>query len=620
VKQNFLLGVVLFAALVSCLIGWALVPWLQDAQRTVDAEAGVHLERARRLLDQFSYGLSQTSVLLGPLAEAGVDVDGEDIEGLVDAAGDAYQEKHAALWEAHQPSQYGDLRDPRPDRASYGNIERDIRNGIDGREELFAENDALLDEALAEVNLALAVTSGDANARNHVEANRLKGIVLLHQGLDNRLWAQRVRLAAGPYRKMLTEMGLHISSIPAADEMLAQSGIDDQVDLLQSRAAEAERHLAALSEGQRDLENTIEGLDLQLAAAVDRRNQARGTAEEIRRSGVDFSDPNGASLFETQLLDQDRIAREAEREVKAIEFGSLPNARIDDSGDFLAGQYVEGGSATDLTIEHGLGFYRSELSVLVTELEGSRRALDDLRGDIDRLEGIKNIYADESDRVRQLVQAERANAPDVYAELNRIESEAEAIEDDALDLFDQSIRASDVASRSARDWVTGARRDTSGMSSESKQRSAYAQRLDSEWMGGHITAQMADARLAKAWIYYIRYIDHKQTAALLGRVAAPLSLAEADPEADSEKAGEAHEKGLAEVAEAVQVLERAHRAAQDHWTFVAQQAGANYLLGLFGHPQYFSDALEGYRNVLKGREDKPFMASYAARTKKLENR
>ena len=41
--------IVVVAAVGVCGVGWTLVPSLQDAQRTVDQEASVHIERARRL-------------------------------------------------------------------------------------------------------------------------------------------------------------------------------------------------------------------------------------------------------------------------------------------------------------------------------------------------------------------------------------------------------------------------------------------------------------------------------------------------------------------------------------------------------------------------------------------
>ena len=63
----------------------------------------------------------------------------------------------------------------------------------------------------------------------------------------------------------------------------------------------------------------------------------------------------------------------------------------------------------------------------------------------------------------------------------------------------------------------------------------------------------------------------------------------------------------------MKILERAHRDGERHWTFVAQQAGANYLLALFGHPEYIDDAIQAYDNAIKGREDEKFSEKFATR-------
>ena len=55
-------------------------------------------------------------------------------------------------------------------------------------------------------------------------------------------------------------------------------------------------------------------------------------------------------------------------------------------------------------------------------------------------------------------------------------------------------------------------------------------------------------------------------------------------------------------------------------TFVAQDAGAKYLLALFGDEAYVADAIETYREALKGREDEPYVRRLAARLKQLEAR
>jgi hypothetical protein len=68
------------------------------------------------------------------------------------------------------------------------------------------------------------------------------------------------------------------------------------------------------------------------------------------------------------------------------------------------------------------------------------------------------------------------------------------------------------------------------------------------------------------------------------------------------------------------VLKNAHGKTEKHWTIAAQAAGTTYLLALFGQTDYVADAVEGYRNALKGRETEKYTEKLAARLKRLESR
>ena len=70
----------------------------------------------------------------------------------------------------------------------------------------------------------------------------------------------------------------------------------------------------------------------------------------------------------------------------------------------------------------------------------------------------------------------------------------------------------------------------------------------------------------------------------------------------------------------MRILERAHRDAGRHWSFVAQAAAANDLLTLLGYEDHTHDAIEAYRNVVKNRESKTYVQTFAARLQVLESR
>ena len=155
---------------------------------------------------------------------------------------------------------------------------------------------------------------------------------------------------------------------------------------------------------------------------------------------------------------------------------------------------------------------------------------------------------------------------------------------------------------------------------EARERSAYAKRLGDAWMEGNIIAQVADARLAQAWIQLGRYRGYSAAAGVLEGLPDAVRPAEADVEDIRSKAADARDAGVAAITEAMTQLEKAHRAADNHWTMTAQAGAADQLLSLFGYPSYVEDAITAYRDALKGREDRPYTARIAAVLRELENR
>jgi hypothetical protein len=138
-------------------------------------------------------------------------------------------------------------------------------------------------------------------------------------------------------------------------------------------------------------------------------------------------------------------------------------------------------------------------------------------------------------------------------------------------------------------------------------------------MGGHITAQAADARMVMAWIHYDRYLTHTYNARIIGTLPDSIRLTDASADDELAMATEARDAGSALTQQASKSLEKAYKDAERHWTLVAQQADATYLLALFGDAAYIDDAIAGYRNAIKGREDRPYVKKIADRLKRLEN-
>ncbi|MFQ5590490.1 MAG: hypothetical protein ACE5HE_04930 [Phycisphaerae bacterium] len=616
-RQNLLAVVTGAAALALCGVGWLALPLLQGAQRTVDKEAAEHLERARRLLHKYDVGWEYKSMLLDRVAEFDVDV--EDAGYLIEAGADEYQAEHQRLWEAYQPRDW-QLPAPRPRRASYGNLARQIREGIAARTELIDKNRAWLDEALNAVDQAVAVSSGGASSRSYAEAARLKAVIQYHMGLTEWLRARVKRLEAAPYRRELIALAIRSAELKIDEALEANSGVDRQIKTLRKDLADAETRLGTQRKELARLEAMIAGFNKRIAAAEAQASEARRALADLQAKGMVSSDPAGAERFRATLMQHNKLYREARREVQSLKAGYYPHAKIDHTGDFLRGRYVESGPSGRLTAEHGLQHYVHKRDVLTAEIRELERALDDRRADISRLEEMKKGYQQIQEHAGEALAVASEDAAEAYAQLNRVESEAAAFDESALGFLENSARAAARAAKDAKRWIDNARRLTQGISPEANKRSALAKRTRDKWMGGAMIAQEGAAHLARAWVYYGQYQARNNNADVLMRVLQSLPLAEADPEVERVNATQALDAGVEALTRAVNRLKQAHEASNRPWTIVAQEGGALYLLSLFGKASYIDDAIEAYRNAIKGRENEKFAERLVTTLRRLETR
>lgn len=616
-NQKIIPGVVLVGALAIGGIGWLAVPALQTAQATVNQQVGVDLERARRILHDYNHELTFDSLLLDRLAGFGVDVDLENGDELLDQYADEYQQAHEAAWAAYPPYDYNGVdAEPRQAKARYGNLQAQAREGVRALDDRFDKNNADLDDALDAVNRALGVTAGDADSRMHAEANRLKGVILSQQAIAARLEALMLRQDALPLRQELTELGQVAGAVPQSE---AATTDETLTKVLSERLNDATRTLEAKTTALEQLNRKIADMEARLADARRRADAARRAIDELTRTGIDLSRADGAQEFAATLTEQDRLFRAADAEARALEFGTLPNARLESGGDYLTGEYADAGSQGPPVVEPGLNYYRHEHAVLSREVELGQAAVDGFRADIERTEGLAAAAEAEKQTMQRRATEARTRAGEVFTELNRLESEAYTVEDEALSLLDQAVRAFNQAAQGATDWVNAGGEASQGLAPETRERSAAFMQSQAGWMGGHIKAQQADALLEKARIQYTRFSDSNRTAATLAACAGPLGLNEADDKAEAEKAADAHDAAVDEIDQAMRILERSHRDTGRHWSFVAQEAAIDELMAELGHPEYRADAIEAYRSALANRaEDDETAAPFRLRLEQLE--
>lgn len=599
-------------------VAWFFLPVTQSGPKRVEAEAYAHIERARRLLDRYNANLTYRSLVLDQLRDSEVAVDAKDASENSEEIGDDYQAAHQALWAAFEPRDWEDGVG-RPARATYGNLAGQMRDGAAARSELVKENSALLDDAMKEIDAALQVQAGGATGEGNAEAQRLKAVVLYHRGLSEQVAARVKRDDMVQYISELDALANEATQLKALRGILPDSRIDEQIAKTRADLTQAEARVAESKARLAKLSATIEGLETKLASAQSQYKAARVEIDRLKAAGVDFSDPQGANKFAQNLEDQFNVYRTKLREAQEIQAGSLPNAEIDVTGDYLKGRYLEGESKT-LTVEPGLSHYRVEHASLAAKIAHEQAGVDAIRSDLARLElGRRPYEAQEALAAQRLPEIEKA-ATEAYADLSRVDSEASAIEEKGLKYLDQSIAASQQAATLAETWVAAGREQTENLSPEAKERSAGNSRSNDAWLGGFINAQIADARTVKAWIQFDRLNAAKRMASALERLTNQLPLREVDLASLQTKMQSAEQASIKEIESAMAILEKAHKAADRHWTFTAQGAGITYLMVLLGRDDYLADTIEAYRAAIKGRESEAVSQRFADRLKLLEAR
>ena len=595
---------------------WFMLPSLQSPTRMVEEEASLQLETARRLLHSYDAGLASSALLIDRLEAEGVEVDANN---LPEEVADEYQQLHAKMWEAYTPVDW-DRDVPTPLRANYGDVARQIGEGFAAYAKLTDQNEALLEQALRAVDEALAVTLGDASSQSHAEANRLRAAILYQQGMADWVRARLLRRESDGYRRDLAALAATAAAVVARKTLVAQSGVDVEIDRMKAAFAQAEEILQTDRRAMQALQQKVGGAEARLEKVRSRADQAQQAIQRLKVAGIDFADPNAVETFRTALEQHDRTYRQAAREAHDLEFGTFPKATLDRSGDYLHGRYVENGSKEDLTAEFGLRHYRNEFAAVRVTIQHRDEEVEALRASLGQLREMRRLYEASQEQAGDRTVEIADEADELYADLNRVEAEAFTTEEDALRRYEQAAGSARRAAQLSERWVTNARDQTQNLSPEAKKRSAYNPRLGDGWMGGFASAEEADARLAGAWVHHARYEAAAQNAALFTRIAQLLSLQEVEIEAEQTKASDAQDAGVRLIEQAMNVLEKAHGATGKSWTVSAQGAGTIYLMALFGDGGYVTDTIEAYRAALKGRETETFTTQLVARLHRLENR
>ncbi|MFQ5495429.1 MAG: hypothetical protein ACE5EX_08615, partial [Phycisphaerae bacterium] len=501
-----------------------------------------------------------------------------------------------------------------------GNVTGQVRTALAGSATMVRKNRQLLDDALRAVGEALAVVAGETSSRSHDEATRLKAVILYHKGLAELQKARLRRRQADRHRSALSAIVAHAAESAAAQTLVADAGIAEQIDRLTQAEATARGEWVQNTEQLAALDERIADRQARLDAAQARADAARRGMDEIKTIGLDFAQPRAVELFREKLLARMEVLRQASREAHDIVHGQFPDAVIDVAGDALTGRYIDPRSGGEPTVVFGLLHDQHERAALAETIAREREALHETRSAIERLQATMEGYEQrQREAIRRLADL-KDRAAGVFEAMDEAESEAFAIEERALDWLEKSARAAGQAAQYAEQGISEAGRRAGALSTEARQRSAFDARTKDRWMSGFVATQGADAKIVKAWIQYDRFAAAGRLQGLSSHLAALLDEADIDLETLAEQRVAARRAGVEEITRARKLLDKVHGKARDHWTLAAQAAGTTYLITLFGYDNYLADTIEAYRRAVAGRETKPAAATFVARLNRLESR
>ena len=622
--QKLLSGVILIGAFV--VMGGAIwmVPSLQSADRAVGSEASRLMEKSRWLLHRYEHGLAYKSLMLDALAAGEVDVDVNDVDGLLDGATDTYQEAYETQWADYKPKTYDSISKAsdvdfiaRDKQANVGNLAGTIEEGVRNRNDLLDQNDALLDQALRAIDQALGFTSGGLTARDYPEANRLKGIIYYHKGLAARHEARHHREEATLVRNDLRLTGLRLDSLKQTNLKGAADSLSLQVESLEERKRELEQTLADTREELSKAESITRKLEDEAAEAEARAQVLLREMAELREEGVDFSDRDGAAIFEQKMRNLNDEYREVARKAAELMYGFLPNAEIDITGDYVQGRYLENGQGDDLSSKLGAIHHGGRKQILESTVKSIETAVASMESDIDTLRNTRDGAVERAGILDDVTDSLQGQARTLYAQMSELDSLGHEAENLAVEYFEESDSYFDAAARATDTWVRDGATKLREMTAEQRPTSGNSLRAEAGWLAGHIEAQRADAALGVAWCFALRYRAHQEAAALLKDFGSSLGLDDSAG-AESDDAAAAKERLVSAVKDTVDYLERAHGKAGRHWTFVAQLAAINDLMALAGFDAYRADALETYRAAINSREEEGYSQRFARRIAELQ--
>ncbi len=586
---------------------------LSSRDRAVD-QAESHLERARRLLIRYSENQERLGEIIEQLRRAGLNdaADADQIAALMEQQRAVFEDKDKALKETFRGTESTRRRElDERYRAAGGEMlmnfpaaggigvspdqwRQSVQEGIRARDRLFQENEQLISQAAAAVQDGLSITVGNADGSAHPQANRLQGVVMAAQADAAYRRGMRQRTLTAKFRHEFLHQTNRIQALAIDQQIVESSGIHDHIDSLRASARDLSGRIEALIHKRDELQQTISQLEKNIAAAEGEAAHARGVLEEMEDRGANLLSADGATNFASQYLATSAEYRDAIARAQRVRFGSLQNAEIDDSGDFLTGSYVPAESSGEIIFQRGLVDFQHDLQIVTLDLESSTEELADVETNVSGLLADAERLAQSAvDAKTQSSQATEMAAV-AFREAIKLADEAAATLDQAVRLARSAINALRSASGVAGNLIREAGDRIADKSPAIQDRSASKVLSQSGWLSGQINNETALVQLQLAEIHLHRYLFAASDHALASMARERFGLEDATPDAVAATRDQARSDAIEAARGAVRDFERSSRELSNNWTVAAQVGAAHDLLATLEGPGHLRSAIDNY--------------------------
>ncbi len=616
------------------------VPALRPAEAAVMIEADQHVEAARRLL--FAYGENEERIaqILGQLEADNIDVtlSGDDTERIVDENPEAIEEIEDRLGEltrGRNASRVRELEDkfqeaggasetPLLQSGGLGGgtnaVLRSMRDGVRQRDAILQQNAKLLDEALAKVNAALAVSHGEISASEDQYANGVKGIILVAKAGVAQREAWHLRARADSSRRELVALSGLVQRLAINQELVQRSQVDDSLEALVDESREFKRNAREKEEEISAIDAKIADLKARLASSQGKANAARDAMESLQEQGANLLESTGSQDFADRYVKLSNEYDTALAVAHRLERGTLLNARIDDTGDYVRGQFVPTQAGGEIVVQRGLADYENDRDTTARDLATIKETLAVIEEGIEALRALKGGYEDKVAEAEARAKENLARAAEVYTRFDQQITEADAAMERAATTARQAARAFRTAGRAASDGTRDATAKLDPLGATAKERSPFKLRSADRWQAGQLDNESAQAKHVLASVLYDRFAAAASDFDLLTRVKADLELADADPDAMAQRRDTAREEAAESARDAIADFEKSFRPLNNNWTVPAAAAAAHDLLSLLENPEHTQTAITNYEHAVTGNESQPYAKPFLERLDILRNR